>query len=84
MNAEKFEQLVNEVYQNMEYLTSCIEHLKKMFCIASNCYYNNDEVHFLTDCNIQALADVEQFAKKVSSRADILQNKINEYSKLVK
>ena len=85
MDSEKLEHSVSEVYQNIDSLMACVEHLRKMFNIASNCYYGDDnKLHHTTDCNLQALTDVEQFAKKVSSRADILQNNIFEYSKLAK
>lgn len=73
---------VHEILQLLDYLKCSVEHAEKLMSIAINIWTDeNDEAHSFSSLNSESINELNFIARKISSKSDILQNKVSDFSK---
>ena len=77
MNDNEKEVLFMEVDALFNFIKGCIDHGQHRLCFASNLLLENTDTGGLGK---EAISDLLTLSKKISSKSDLLQNKIKEMS----
>lgn len=80
----KLDLTVQEVFQIFNYLRISLDHAEKLMGIATNYYCDSNDVEKpISNLNEEAVSELMFLTKKISSKSDILQNKVLEFSKII-
>ena len=79
-----FEFVVHEVVQLLQYLEFSVQHADNLVGTATNFWVDsNDNERPVSTLNYEAVKELEAVCKKISSKSDTLQNKVQQLSKLM-
>lgn len=79
-----FDISVREILQLLDYLKCSVEHAEKLMSIAINFWSDEKgKDHPFSSLNSESISELNFLSRKISSKSDLLQNKVSEISKVM-